>query len=104
MHNHIELDQALAQNENAVTQLIQNWRASLERKRERHGDGFDESLAMMDLGSRLARMPREAAITVLMSTINRLAKMPDYNPVPAEIAGLDFDFDPEAPEGGESND
>jgi len=99
----INLDQAIAHNEEAVSFLIQSWRESLARKRQRHGDSFDEVLAMMDLGTRLSRMPREAAITILISTINRLANMPDYNPVPDEIAGLDFEVDLETPEGGESD-
>lgn len=89
-----------------LSELVQTWRESLDRKRERHGAAFDEDKAIQDLYARLAGLPAIPMVAVLAGAIDRLAKMPDYqpvaansvnsNPVPAEIADLDFDFDFEA--------
>jgi hypothetical protein len=91
--NNYELDQGKAEVEYTVTELIAEWRRSLDRKRERHGENFDEGKAIEDLFVRLLGMDSAPKSAVLAAAINRLAKMPDYNPVPSEIAELDFDFE-----------
>jgi hypothetical protein len=95
MSNSYELDQAMAINEAGLDHLVTKWRESLERKHARHGQDFHEIKAMTDLVSRLVSNDMEAILTVAVTAVNRLAKMEDYNSVPAEIAELDFDFEVE---------
>jgi hypothetical protein len=92
------MDQSYAKLQTSLDELIELWRASLARKRERHGEKFDHALATQDLYVRLHHISEEAVPALLAAAVDRLARMPDFVPNP-EIADLDFDFDPE--EGGE---
>lgn len=84
-------DELFSQMQEQLDGLIVMWRESLARKQERHGEHFDEHKAMPDLWARLKDMPPGPMAALLASALNRLAHMEDYNPIPIEIAGLDFE-------------
>jgi hypothetical protein len=88
-----EFDQSYASLQEGLDELITDWRASLSRKRERHGEKFDSAKATYDLFHRLAHAPRQALASFAAVAVDRLAHMPDYNPVPAELLALDFSYD-----------
>jgi hypothetical protein len=85
------IDQGYAFLNEGLDDLVERWRASLGRKQERHGDKFDAALALPDLVSRLCGAPYEMLLAVASSAVDRLAKMPDFNAVPDELAALDYD-------------
>ena len=87
-----ELDQTIAFAEENLTKIVQEWRESLERKKERHGNKFDHNKAVTHLFDMLAKAPNVSAVAAL--AIDRLASMPDPM-LPDELAALDFDFDPD---------
>jgi len=99
-------DQSYASLQDALDELITEWRASLGRKAERHGEKFDSAKATFDLFNRMAGAPREAIASFAAVAVDRLAHMPDYSPVPHELKDLDFHVDvkallaEDAPEGG----
>lgn len=84
-------DEMFAHLDDQLSDLIREWRESLDRKRERHGEQFDDRKAITDLWARLKGMPAPMAVALVVASIDRLAHMEDYNPIPAQIAGLDFE-------------
>lgn len=77
--------------EASMDNLIAQWRESLARKQERHGDDFAEYLAVTDLYDMLKLASKGQVAALAAHAINRLAHMEDYNPIPTEIADLDFE-------------
>jgi hypothetical protein len=101
------LDQGYALLQESLDEVVNDWRASLGRKAERHGEKFDPAAAFTDLLSRMAHSSPRMVITMAAAAVDRLAKMADYSPVPDTLAGLDFDIpdwdedtDWGAPDGG----
>ncbi len=92
------LDQGYALANTGLDSMITLWRQSLERKRGRHGDKFEEAKALPDLASRLAGLHPETLLVLAATAIDRLSKMEDYTPIPAAIVDLDFESGGEADE------
>src|SRR3954471_17588804 len=90
MSNIDKIDQAYVEAHDAQDGLVDQVRASLERKRERHGDKFEQAKALPDLFNKVQGLPREVRTAVLAAALQRLATENEPDPF-ADIADLDFD-------------
>ena len=87
-----KIDQRYAEAQEALDLITEQVRESLARKRERHGEKFDNAKALYHLFPRFHGMNEQAKTILLSTALFRLAQTEDPF---AEIADLDFDFDPD---------
>jgi hypothetical protein len=85
-------DQRYAEAQDALDTIVEEVQAALAVKRERHGEKFDNATALYDLFPRFHKMSPLAKTILLSTALFRLAQTEDPF---AEIADLDFEFDPE---------
>lgn len=96
-----QVDQAWAKHKDEFEHLLTEIRTSRVRKIERHGDKFDANLAISDQVHNLTNAPHHVLAMIAAIALDRLAQMPDFDPLPVALTELDFEVDLEAPEGGE---
>lgn len=86
------IDQSYSHAQEGLDKVVQEWRDSLKRKQERHGDKYDHTKTLSHLYSMLQHADGQSLAMVAAAAIDRLATMPDPE-LPDELAHLDFDID-----------
>lgn len=99
-------EQAFAEAQATLTNMVNAVRASRGRKAERHGEKFDEALAIKDTAKGFKNVNTHALANCLAAALHRLAVLPDVDDfVFPALTDLDFDpdpaFDPEKPVDGD---
>jgi hypothetical protein len=89
-------DQSFADLNHQLDVVVNGARKSNKRKMHRHGKNFDPDMATIDSINLFHKMDHQALAVLAGMAVQRLAKMPDYVPVPEQIAALDFTVDIDA--------